>query len=130
PLRFSDCLYLLPTRIERRMHLVKRILITLLEFLATDINALLPPQTLMLLLNLRHPSRLERRICSLEPTLRVPVDLGGILRRQRQRIESVVNAGRIKRRALLTRLIQLAEIQTSAGCTFLLRGFGSCAFGL
>lgn len=82
---------LLPRSIESHVHLVKRILVALVELPPTGLNALVPPQTGVLLFNLGHAPRLERRICSLVPPLWVTVDLGGILVRQRQGVQRVID---------------------------------------
>ena len=75
------------------MNLVERILFTLVKLLPADINPLLSPQSRVLLFNLWHTTSLERRIRSLEPSFWVAVDLGGILVRQRQGVQRVIDTG-------------------------------------
>lgn len=103
---------LLPRRIKRHMHLVKRILITFVELLPNEINPLLSPKTRVLLLNLRHATRLIRSIGGLESPLRVPVDLGGILVRERQGVQRVVDTGGVQSASLAVGggVVELGEI--------------------
>lgn len=113
------------------MHLVKRILLTLLKLLLTDLNALVTSQTGILSLNLRQPSLLERRIRSLESSLRMPIHLAAILACKRQSVERIVDTRRIERRSLLAGrgIVELRQIQcTPAGSGVLLRG-GFCVLG-
>lgn len=115
---------LIPRRIKRHMCLVKRILITLVELLPDEIDPLLSPKTRVLLLNLGHATCLIRSIGSFEPPLRVPVDFGGILVRERQGVQRVVDTGGVEGACLAVggRVIELAEVEA----TRLLRG---CLFG-
>lgn len=128
---------LLPRRIKRHMRLVKRIIITLVELLPNEIDPLLSPKTGVLLLNLRHATRFIRSIRSLEPPLRVPVDLGGILVRERQGVQRVVDTGGVEGACLAVggRVVELAEVEAAGllgGCLFgglaALGGLG-CFFG-
>ena len=92
------------------MHLVERILLTLLKLLLTSLNTLVPPQPGILLFDLRHPTRLERRVGSLVPSLRVAIDLGSILVGQRQCVQRIINtrgaqiAGPTTRRSIVVQL--------------------------
>ena len=112
------------------MNLVERILFTLVKLLPADINPLLSPQSRVLLFNLWHPTRLERRIRSLKSSFWVAVDLGGILVRQRQGVQRVIDTGCVETSGLLawrTFVIQLGEIETAG---FLRWWFRAAAFGL
>lgn len=110
------------------MHLVKRILLALLKLLSAKLDALLSPQARILLLNLRQSPLLKRRIGSLEPSLRVPINLAAVLLRQRQRIQGIVDTRSAERRPLLARrtIVQLPKIQSPC---FLLCRLGAAAFG-
>lgn len=116
PLRIPHIRNLLPRRIKRHMRLVKRILIALLKLLLHQLDALLPPQPGMLLLDLRHAARLVRRIRRLVPTLRMAVDLGRVLIRQAQGVQRVINTRGVERGALLRRrraIVQLRQVQAA-----------------
>lgn len=110
PLRLSSHSNLIPRSIESHMHLVERILLTLLKLLLTSLNTLVPPQPGILFFDLRHPTRLERRIGSLVPSLRVAIDLGSILVGQRQCVQRIINtrgaqiAGPTTRRSIVVQL--------------------------
>lgn len=111
------------------MNLVERVLFTLVKLLSADINPLLSPQSRVLLFNLWHTTSLERRIRSLEPSFWVAVDLGGILVRQRQSVQRVIDTGCAETSGLpawRTFIIQLGEIETAG---FLRRCFRAAAFG-
>lgn len=97
------------------MHLVKRILITLVELLPNEIDPLLSPKTRVLLLYFRHATRLICSIGSFEPPLRVPVDLGGILVRERQGVQRVVNTGGVEGSSLAVGwgIVELGEIEAA-----------------
>lgn len=112
------------------MNLVERILFTLVKLLPADINPLLSPQPRVLLFDLGHTTRLERRIRSLEPSFWVAVDLGGILVRQRQSVQRVIDTGCVEVSRLTAwraLVIQLGEIETAG---FLRRLFRVGTFGL
>ena len=112
------------------MNLVERILFTLVKLLPADINPLLSSQPRVLLFDLGHTTRLERRIRSLEPSFWVAVDLGGILVRQRQSVQRVIDTGCVEVSRLTAWrafVIQLGEIETAG---FLRRLFRAGAFGL
>lgn len=119
---------LLPGSIRPYMYLVKRILFALFKLLPAKLNTLLSPQTRILLLNLRQSAFLKRRIGSLEPSFRVPINLAAVLLRQRQRIQGIVDTRSAERRPLLARrtVVQLCKIQSPC---FLLCGLGTAAFG-
>lgn len=92
------------------MHLVEWVLITLLKLLLASLNTLVPPQPGVLLLDFRHAARLERRIRSLVPPLRMPVDLGGILVRQRQCVQRIINTGRAEIARLAVRRSTIVQL--------------------
>lgn len=138
PLRIPHMSNLIPGRIKRHMCLVKRILITLVELLPNEIDPLLSPKTRVLLLNLGHATRLIRSIRSLEPPLRVPVDLRGILVRERQGVQRVVDTGGVEGTCLAVGggVVELAEVEAAGllgGCLFgalaALGGLGCFFFG-
>ncbi|KAJ5365747.1 hypothetical protein N7517_008633 [Penicillium concentricum] len=85
-LAIPKCSNLFLGGINSRMHLVEWVLLALLEFLPAEIHTLVPAQTGVFLLNLWQASLLECGICGLESALGVPVDLGCVLRGQRQGI--------------------------------------------
>lgn len=72
--------------IDSRVHLVEWVLFALLEFLPAEIHTLVSAQTRVFLLNLWQASLLKCGIGGLESALGVSVDLGCVLRSQRQGI--------------------------------------------
>lgn len=66
---------ILPSIIPHNACLIEGILLALLKFLPTDLLPLLLPQPRMLEFDLRQPPLLKRFVRSLEPSLRVTVDL-------------------------------------------------------
>lgn len=72
--------------IDSRMHLVEWVLLALLEFFPAEIHTLVPAQAGVLLLNLWQAPLFKCGICGLESALGVSVDLGCVLRGQRQGI--------------------------------------------
>ena len=98
PLLGSDLLDFLLGSVELRADLVERVLGALLEFLPDQIHPLLPPEAFILPLHLRQPAGLVRGVGGLEPPLGMPVHFFGVsVRGQRERVEGVVDAGRVQR---------------------------------
>lgn len=127
---------LFPSSVERHVHLVKRILITLLKLLSDDVNPLLSSKSRVLLFDLRHATRLIRSIGSLEPPLRVPVDLGGILVRERQGVQRVVDTGCVECASLAIGggVVELGQVEAAGllgGCLLAALALGrlGCFFG-
>ena len=113
------------------MRLVERILLTLLKLLPAKIHALVPPQPRVLLLDLGHAPRLVSGVSRLVPPLRVSVDLRRILVRQGERVQRVVDTGRVEGSALASIVVQLGQVEASRRRGGLLPGgFGARALGL
>ena len=102
-------------RIKPRTNLIKRILRALLKLLPHNIYPLPPPQPLHLLLQLRQPPGLVRRIRGLVPPLGMAVDLLGIrICGKGQGVEGVVDVRGVEgRRGFVGhgRLVELGKVE-------------------
>lgn len=98
------------------MHLVEGILLALLELLATKIHTLLSAQAGVLFFDLGHAASLVGSVGRLESALGVSLHLGGILVRQGQSIQRIIDTGGIERRGLLAAglVVQLGEVETAS----------------
>lgn len=112
------------------MHLVERVLGALVELLLAYLDALLPAQARVLLLDLGQTASLVRRVGGLVPSLRVSVDLGRVgACREGERVERVFDTRGVQRRGLLAARItvQLRQVQRAARlllCSLCARAFG------
>jgi hypothetical protein len=84
--RVPDLSNLILGSVDRNVHLVEGVLLALFKLFPAKVNALLSAQAGVLLFNLRKPTGLKRRICRLESSLGVTLNLGSILVRQGQSV--------------------------------------------